>query len=131
MAYYNFTKSIIENKTIDVFNFGELKRDFTYIDDIVDGILKVLNRESSEQYKIYNIGNSSPVILLDFIKILEIILNKKADLNFIEHQKGDVYETYADIGPMKQEFNYNPKTEIKEGLKVLLIGTKIIIKLDR
>ncbi len=117
MAYYNFTKSIIENKTIDVFNFGELKRDFTYIDDIVDGILKVLNRESSEQYKIYNIGNSSPVILLDFIKILEIILNKKADLNFIEHQKGDVYETYADIGPMKQEFNYNPKTEIKEGLK--------------
>ena len=116
MAYYNFTKSIIENRTIDVFNFGELKRDFTYIDDIVDGILKVLNRDSSDQYKIYNIGNSNPIVLLDFIKILENILNKKADLNFIEHQKGDVFETFADIEPMVKEFDYSPKTSIKNGL---------------
>lgn len=116
MAYYSFTKSIIENKEISVFNNGNLKRDFTYIDDIVEGLEKVISRSDEQKYKVYNIGNNEPVELLKFINTLEIILNKKAKIKFLEHQKGDVYETYAAIDPMINEFDFKPQTSIQEGL---------------
>ena len=117
MAYFSFTKDILEGKKIDVFNNGNLKRDFTYVDDIIDGVLKVLDRENKNLYEIYNLGNNKPIALLDFIQTLEKTLNLKAKINYLPHQKGDVYETYADIDSMKQKFNYNPKTEIQEGLR--------------
>lgn len=116
MAYFSFTKCIIEGKKINVFNNGNLKRDFTYVDDIVDGVMKILSRENKNLYEIYNLGNNKPIALLDFIQTLEKTLNLKAKINNLPHQNGDVYETYADIDSMKQEFNYNPKTEINEGL---------------
>lgn len=117
MAYFSFTKHILEGRKINVFNNGNLKRDFTYIDDIVDGVLKVLNRENKNLNEVYNLGNNKPIALLDFIQTLEKTLNLKAKINYLPHQKGDVYETYADIDSMIQEFNYNPKTEIQEGLR--------------
>ena len=116
MAYYSFTKSITENKEISVFNNGNLKRDFTYIDDIVEGVEKVISRSDEQKYKVYNIGNNEPVELLKFINTLEIILNKKAKIKFLKHQKGDVFETFAAIDPMINEFDFIPQTSIQEGL---------------
>lgn len=125
MAYFNFTNKLLNNEKIKVFNNGNCKRDFTYIDDIVDGITKVISNTPKES--IYNIGNSSPVDLLEFIKTLkdELIecglLNKDFDLdNYIEYlpmQKGDVELTYADVSKLKKDFGYFPKTSIKDGLK--------------
>jgi len=118
MAYFLFTKAIIEGKPIRVFNHGDLYRDFTYVDDIIDGIVKVLKGipENEPPYRIYNIGNSSPVKLLDFIETIEKALGKKAVKNFTEMQPGDVYKTYADVSDLEKDFNYFPDTPIEEGI---------------
>ena len=120
MAYFDFTKKIINKEKIKLYNNGESLRDFTYIDDIVDGIIKVLNKEIT---KIYNIGNSNPIKLLDFLKILkeELIKNNliedyELNIELLNKQPGDVDNTYADIEEIKRDFNYKPKTNIKEGL---------------
>jgi UDP-glucuronate 4-epimerase len=132
MALFKFTKAILEDKPIDVFNYGNHSRDFTYIDDIVDGVIKALSNPAcsnphwnSEQpdlatskapWRIYNIGNSQPVKLLDYVKALEKALGKKAKINFLPLQIGDVPNTYANIKELNKQFNYKPSTKVTEGV---------------
>ena len=132
MAYFNFTKKLINNETIRIFNYGNCKRDFTYIDDIVEGIIKKKKKRPSSKnnkvpYNIYNIGNSNPVNLLDFVDILQEELIKAKvlpeDYDFDSHkelvpmQKGDVEVTYADTTPLERDYNFKPTTPLREGLK--------------
>lgn len=129
MAYYSFTKDIIEGNPIKVYNNGDMRRDFTYIDDIVEGIVKLLdhppkpdpNRDldpstSHAPYKIYNIGNNSPVRLMDFIQTLENLIGKKAKIEFLPMQPGDVKETYADITDLQKAAGFSPATPLEIGL---------------
>ena len=122
MAYFSFTNNIINNKEIKVFNNGDMYRDFTYIDDIVEGIIKLLNKvpnkdENGVSYKIYNIGNNHPVKVSEFIQILEKEIGKKAKKVYLPMQPGDVYQTYADITDLTKETGFVPKTSLEEGLK--------------
>lgn len=132
MAYFSFTQAISEGKPINVFNHGKMQRDFTYIDDIVDGVIAIAevipqknpqwNSESpdpsssSAPYKLFNIGNHQPVELLEFISILESELGMKAKKNFLPMQPGDVPATYADIDDLEAAVGFRPKTPLKEGL---------------
>jgi UDP-glucuronate 4-epimerase len=129
MAYYSFTKDIIEGNTIQVYNNGDMRRDFTYIDDIVEGIVKLIDypptpdssrdidpSTSHAPYKIYNIGNNSPVRLMDFINTLETIIGKKAEIEFLPMQPGDVKETYADITDLQEAAGFSPATPLEIGL---------------
>lgn len=121
MAYFSFSNKIFAGKTIQVFNHGDLYRDFTYIDDIVKGIVSMLDHapkpnEAGDCYKIYNIGNNQPVKLMDFIETLENALGKKAEKEFLPMQPGDVYQTYADVTDLMQDFGFKPSTTIEEGL---------------
>lgn len=136
MAYFGFTNKLVNNEKIKVFNFGDCKRDFTYIDDIVEGVVRVIQKPPVRMngsdglpippYRIYNIGNSNPVNLLDFIKILcnqlikEGILPSSFDINqhldLIPMQPGDVPITYADTSPLEKEFCFKPSTSLSEGL---------------
>lgn len=119
MAYYKFTENIINGKTIEVYNQGNMYRDFTYIDDIVDGIVKSLDFIPKKEvpYSIYNIGNNKPIKLNYFIELLEKYTNKKAKINYKEIQKGDLIKTNADINLITNEIGYNPKVTIEDGLK--------------
>lgn len=116
MAYYLFTEGISRGNPINVFNQGNMERDYTYIDDIVDGILRVIKNRSHKSYDIYNLGNNKPVKLLDFIRMLEKIVGKKAILNYMDMQPGDVVKTAADLSESIDELGYNPKVGIEEGL---------------
>ncbi len=118
MAYFLFTKAILGNKPIKIFNHGDLYRDFTYIDDIVEGVLKVIDGAPSQTppYKVYNIGNSEPVKLMDFIETIEKAWGKKALKEYHDMQPGDVYKTYADVSELKKDFGYAPKTSVAEGI---------------
>ena len=126
MAYFSFTKSILSGKPIKVFNYGKMRRDFTYIDDIVEGIIRVTNKipqsnltaeTKSAPYKIYNIGNNQPVNLVDFIETLEKHLGVKAQKELLPMQPGDVPETYADIEDLIKDTGFKPKTSLDVGLK--------------
>jgi UDP-glucuronate 4-epimerase len=133
MAYFSFTKAIIAGKPIDVFNFGDMKRDFTYIDDIVEGIARVIERvprpnpawdrthpdpgSSYAPYKLYNIGNSNPVQLMRFIEILEENLGKKAVKNLLPMQPGDVPITFADVDELMKDVGFKPSISIEEGIQ--------------
>lgn len=129
MALFLFTKAIIEKMPIDVYNYGNMQRDFTYIDDIVDGILKVLKNipkgkseitdpsSSVAPYRIYNIGNNAPVKLMDFIEAIENSLGIEAQKNMMPIQPGDVEKTWADVSGLIEELNYNPNTDINFGVK--------------
>jgi UDP-glucuronate 4-epimerase len=99
-----------------VFNNGELYRDFTYIDDIVNGVISTITIPSEKQYSIYNIGNSKPVKLTDFIEEIEICTNKTAIKEMQPMQAGDVEQTWADVSLLQKDFGYTSKTEIKEGI---------------
>jgi UDP-glucuronate 4-epimerase len=118
MAYFRFAEAIINDEPIKVYNSGALSRDFTYIDDIVEGILKIISEPIKERdkYKIYNIGNSHPEKLVDFIEIIENHLGKKAKRELLPMQPGDVSQTYADISDLITDYGYAPKTTINEGL---------------
>ncbi len=132
MALFLFTKAILENKPIDVFNNGDMVRDFTYIDDIVAGIVRVIDNPSKADlnwdsknpnpststapYKIYNIGNNNPIKLLDFIEAIEKKLEIKAKKNFLPIQAGDVSKTYADVSDLIEDLNYKPNTSIETGI---------------
>lgn len=117
MAYYLFTKNILENKPINVFADGLLKRDFTYIDDIIDGMTLILNKTiNKKRSEIFNIGNNKPIVVNDFIKTIEKSLNKKAKINFLPMQNGDVQQTYADISKISKYVNFQPKTDIETGI---------------
>ena len=129
MALFIFVKSLRENKPINVFNYGKMIRDFTYIDDIVEGLIKVIENpakppiENSElnptkaPYKIYNLGNNSPVKLMDFLSVIENTLNKKFNINFLALQQGDVPKTFANVDSFIKDFNYKPETSIKLGVE--------------
>ena len=116
MAPFLFTDAIVHDKPINVFGNGELYRDFTYIDDIVTGILKIVNLDFTGKCEVLNIGHSSPVKLLDFINILEEELGKKATKYFCGMQKGDVYTTYADTTKLESFAGYKPSVDLKEGI---------------
>ncbi|NJK29880.1 MAG: NAD-dependent epimerase [Acaryochloris sp. RU_4_1] len=120
MAYFKFVKAIDQGRPIDVYNFGNMKRDFTYIDDVIEGIVRVLYKpchpDDQAPYKIYNIGNHSPVELLTFIEIVEKNLGKIAQKNFLPMQPGDVLSTYADVADLMEDVGFQPKTPIEEGI---------------
>lgn len=132
MALFLFTKAIFENRPIDVYNFGEMERDFTYIDDIVDGIVRVAAHpaqpnatwngaypdpsSSPAPYRIYNLGNNKPVKLLDFIEAIEQKTGKAAIKNLLPIQPGDVKRTYADVSALRNDLGYNPSTTVEEGV---------------
>jgi UDP-glucuronate 4-epimerase len=130
MAVFKFTKAILEGKPIDVYNNGKMKRDFTYIDDIVDGIMRVVDvvpknnpendyshpATSKSPFRIFNIGNNKPIELMNVISILETILGKKAIINFLPMQAGDVLETYADISSLHETVGFQPITDIETGI---------------
>jgi UDP-glucuronate 4-epimerase len=132
MAYFKFTKKILQGKKIDIYNKGKMFRDYTYIDDIVDGIFRILNKKPSlnkknkfkndslspvAPFRILNIGNTKKIYLLDFINTLEKELNKKVKRNYMPMQKGDVYSTLSNSSLLKRITNYNPKTSYKIGIK--------------
>lgn len=131
MSYFLFTKAITEGTPIEVFNHGESRRDFTYIDDVVEGMVKVIDKPatpdpawskapnlgtSTAPYRIYNIGHNSPVGLMEFIEVLERKLGRKAEKTFLPMQAGDVPTTYADIDELAAEVGFKPKTSVDEGL---------------
>ncbi|MEM1325095.1 MAG: NAD-dependent epimerase [Bacteroidota bacterium] len=120
MAYFLFTKAILNDQPIKVFNHGKMARDFTYIDDIVNGIVKVLDVPPSETakppYRLYNIGNNAPVPLLQFIEAIEKALGKEAQKEYFPMQPGDVEQTYADVQNLVDEFGYQPSTSVEEGI---------------
>lgn len=146
MAYFSFTKNIIEGKTINVFNHGKMERDFTYIDDIVEGIYKLLplapkpnkdwdetNDELSSSfapYKIYNIGNNKPVQLEKFISVIEDKLEKKAVKNYMDMQPGDVLRTYADVSDLEKDIDFKPSTSIEEGISKFVDWYKSFYKIN-
>jgi len=114
MAPMLFADAITNDRAIKVFNHGKMSRDFTYIEDIVDGIIKVIDKPSD--FNVYNIGNNAPVSLMDFIETLENALDKKAEKNFMEMQPGDVESTYADTTPLVEDFWYKPNTNLTHGI---------------
>lgn len=131
MAYFKFVKAIAEGSAIDVYNYGEMQRDFTYIDDIVEGLVRVMHKPPSQplsarsingspnsnaHYQLYNIGNNNPVELLSFIQVIEQALNKKATLNFLPMQPGDVPTTYADVDDLIQAVGFKPTTTLETGI---------------
>jgi UDP-glucuronate 4-epimerase len=133
MALFLFTKAILENKPIQVFNHGRMQRDFTYIDDIVEGVVRVMVNTpepntawsgntpdpgtSYKRYKIYNIGNNSPVQLSDFIAEIEKALGKTAIKQYLDIQPGDVPATYADVEDLMNDVGFKPATPLSEGIK--------------
>ena len=118
MAMFLFTDAILKNKPIHVFNHGNLSRDFTYIDDIVQGVVSTLLKESKNLnlYKLYNIGNGKPVQLLDFIESLEKVLDITAKKHMLAMQDGDVYQTFANTSKLEHDFAYKPQTTVNDGI---------------
>jgi UDP-glucuronate 4-epimerase len=117
MAPFLFTKALFEGKPIKVFNNGDLRRDFTYIDDIIQGVTGIIDKEVAESdYRVFNIGNNHPEKLMDFIQFIEQFSGKKAVLNLLPMQAGDVYQTYADIDLLNKYTGYKPATSLEDGL---------------
>ncbi|MBD5395670.1 MAG: NAD-dependent epimerase [Lachnospiraceae bacterium] len=121
MAYFKFAKKIMADEPIQIYNNGDMLRDFTYIDDIVTGVENILCNppapdENGAAYKIYNIGNNKPEKLMDYIAVLEKCLGKEAKKEYLPMQPGDVYETYADVSRLMEDYGFKPSTSIEEGL---------------
>jgi UDP-glucuronate 4-epimerase len=132
MALFLFTRNILAGKPIEVFNYGNHRRDFTYIDDIVEGVIRVLDKvpepnpewsgdkpdsaTSNAPYRLYNIGNNQPVELMRYIEVLESCLGRKAEKNLLPLQPGDVPDTYADVADLVRDVDYMPETSIEEGI---------------
>ncbi len=133
MALFKFTKAILAGEPIKVFNYGKHRRDFTYIDDIVEGIIRTLDRPATENiqwdsnspdpatsfapWRVYNIGNSTPIELMDYIGAIEQALGKKATIEFLPLQPGDVPDTFADVDDLVKQFNYRPTTTVQDGIQ--------------
>ena len=150
MAYFGFTNKLIKGQTIEIFNYGNCKRDFTYVDDIVEGVKRVIDKAPEKKdgedglpippYAVYNIGNNSPENLLDFVQILqeELIRAKvlPADYDFEAHKKlvamqpGDVPITYADTDALERDFGFKPKTPLREGLRKFVEWYKVFYKIE-
>jgi UDP-glucuronate 4-epimerase len=126
MAMFLFTDAILNNKPINVFNNGNLSRDFTYIDDIVEGVVNTLIKDSKNDslYKLYNIGNGKPVQLLDFIEFLETELNISAIKKMLPMQAGDVHQTFANTTSLERDYNYKPQITIDKGIQEFVLWYK-------
>ena len=136
MALFKFTKMMLAGKKIPVFNYGKHRRDFTYIDDIVEGVVRVLDRPakpnphwngdtpdsgtSQAPWRVYNIGNNSPVELLDYIEAIEEALGIKAEKELLPMQPGDVLDTYANVDDLVKEFDYKPSIKVKQGVGIFV-----------
>lgn len=147
MAYFSFTKDILSGRPIKVFNHGKMERDFTYIDDIVKGVYKLIDRvpvgnkdwdESKDDlstsfapYKIYNIGNNNPVKLMTFINALESALGKEVEKIYMDMQPGDVLRTYADVSDLEKDIDFKPSTSIEDGLYKFVDWYKEYYKIDK
>ena len=147
MALFKFTKAILEEKPIDVFNHGKHTRDFTYVDDIVSGIIKTLDNSADSNFdwnssqpdpasskapwRIYNIGNNKSVKLMDYIYALEKTLGKKAKINFLPLQPGDVPDTFANVDNLIKKFNYKPSTPVVTGVSKFVKWYKNFYKYDK
>ncbi len=132
MALFQFTKAMLEGKPVQVFNHGKHRRDFTYIDDIVEGVIRILDRPASPNldwcsskpdpgssqapWRVYNIGNNNPVELMDYLSAIETALGKKAEIEMLPLQPGDVPDTYADVSDLVEQFHYKPSTPVEEGV---------------
>lgn len=127
MAYFKFTNKLVKGEKIQIYNFGDMYRDFTYIDDIVTGVINVMNKapkpnQDGVKYKVYNIGNNSPESLMDFVNTLEQklmkygIIDTKAEKELLPMQPGDVYQTYADVTELEKDFGFKPSTSLEDGL---------------
>ena len=127
MAYFGFTDKIVRGQKIQIYNYGDMYRDFTYVDDIVTGVLHVMNKAPEEneegiKYKIYNIGNNQPESLMYFVETLEKclmaegVIHKPAEKEFLPMQPGDVYQTFADVSELVRDFGFKPSTPLEEGL---------------
>ena len=137
MALFQFTRAILDGSPIAVYNYGKMKRDFTYIDDIVEGVMRVIDKaprgnmtwngktpdpsSSIAPYKIYNIGNNNPVSLMEFIEAIEETLGKEAMKNLLPMQPGDVPATWADVNDLIEDLDYQPNTPVKEGIKKFIV----------
>lgn len=121
MAYFKFTQAIAQGQPIDVYNYGKMKRDFTYIDDVVEAIVRIIpkppQRLEQPPYKVYNLGNNSPVELGEFIQAIETALGRSAQKNLLPMQPGDVIATYADVDELIADFDFKPSTSIDIGVK--------------
>lgn len=119
MAYFSFAERIMRGEAIRIFNNGDMKRDFTYVDDVVDCIARMLDHPPAgkDPAKIYNIGNHHPEDLLEFVSLLEKALGRTARKEFLPMQPGDVYQTYADVEPLMRDFGFRPDTPLEEGLR--------------
>jgi UDP-glucuronate 4-epimerase len=133
MALFSFTKAILAGEKIQVFNYGKHRRDFTYIDDIVEGVIRVLRKtpisnlgwdsdspdpgSSKAPWRVYNIGNNKPVELLDYIKAIEDSLKIKAEKELLPLQPGDVPDTFADVTELINDFDFKPKTSVEQGVR--------------
>lgn len=127
MSYYKFTDNIVKGLPVDVYNNGDHSRDFTCIDDILDGVIKAMDRmpagsknKEQENFRLYNLGNNDPVKLMDYIAILEKLIGKKAIMNMLPRQPGDMPVTYADIDKTRSDLGYSPTTGIEQGLKTFV-----------
>jgi UDP-glucuronate 4-epimerase len=132
MALFKFTRAILAGEPIDVFNYGKHRRDFTYVDDIVEGVIRVLDRvprgnpewsgakpdpaTARSPYQLYNIGNNQPVELMEYISVLEACLGRKAEMNLLPLQPGDVPDTYADVSDLVADTGYKPATSVSDGV---------------
>jgi len=118
MAYFKFVRAIAEDRPIDVYNYGKMMRDFTYVDDVVEGIIRLIPHRARTRppYQIYNLGNNNPVELQEFIATIEKLMGKSAQKNFLPMQPGDVVATYADIEPFVADIGFEPTTSIERGL---------------
>jgi len=141
MAYYSFTKDILAGNTINIFNHGKMERDFTYIDDIIEGVVKVLDQNAQANpgwsgdapdsatsyapFKIYNIGNNQKIQLMKFIEVLEDTLSKKAIKNMMPMQNGDVRVTFADVEDLNKDIGFKPNTSIEEGIQKFVNWYKV------
>lgn len=144
MALFKFTKAIIAGEPIPVFNYGKHRRDFTYVDDIVEGVIRILDRPapsnpqwsgaqpdpgtSPAPWRVYNIGNNSPVELMDYIAAIEKALGKKAQVQYLPLQDGDVPNTYADVDDLVAQFNYKPSTPVEEGIARFIDWYRVYVK---
>lgn len=128
MAYFGFTNKMVKGEKIQIFNYGDMRRDFTYIDDIITGVMKVMEKAPAEnedgvRYQLYNIGNNKPESLLYFVETLEKclmeagVIDRPAEKEFLPMQPGDVYQTYADVEPLVRDFGFKPETPLEEGLQ--------------
>jgi UDP-glucuronate 4-epimerase len=132
MALFKFTKAIFEGRPVEVYNHGKMKRDFTYVDDIIDAMIPLMDQipqsdpnwnnahpdpsTSSAPYRLFNIGNNQPTELSHFIEVLEQAIGKKADLKYLPMQPGDVLSTYADVDSLANAVGFRPKTDIQDGI---------------